>query len=148
MKKWDRLAAAVFFLIAAFAAVKAFAIGFGSFTEPGPGFFPFWLAVAMASAAAVYYAANLGQDGSPRPLWTAGTLRRPAWAGVVIAAFAAAIEPLGFCTATFLLFAAWLRLVEGKKWGRASLVAVIGAALTWGLFALLLGLPLPRGLLI
>lgn len=147
MKRWERLAAVVFFLVAAGAAVKAFDIGFGTFTAPGPGFFPFWLAAAMAAVAAVYFAANLGGGGA-QPLWAAGSLRRPALAGLVMVVFIAALEYLGFASAALLLFAAWLRLVEGAGLARTALVSVIGAACAWGLFAVLLGIPLPRGLLL
>lgn len=146
MKKRDRLAAAVFFLIAALAALKAVAIGFGTFTEPGPGFFPFWLAAAMALAAAACFLT--GAAGPAAPLWGPGSLRRPLVAVAVIAGFIAALEFLGFCSATLLLFIAWLRLVEGEGWTRAGVVAVVGTACAWGLFAILLGLSLPRGLLI
>ena len=147
MKRWERLAAVVFFLVAAGAAVKAFDIGFGTFNEPGPGFFPFWLATAMAAVSVAYFVANLG-DGSREALWETGGLRRPMLAGLVMAAFVVALEYLGFATAALLLFAAWLRLVEGAGLAKTALVAVIGAACAWGLFAMLLGLSVPRGLLL
>lgn len=148
MKKWQRTAALTFFIVALAAAAKAFDIGFGSIDAPGPGFFPFWLAVLMAVVAACYYAANRGDDGAaPRPQ-AEGWFRRPAVAVAIMLVYIQTLDYLGFATATFLLYAAWQRGVERERWPRAGLVAVIGTASVYILFAVLLGLPVPRGLLI
>jgi drug/metabolite transporter (DMT)-like permease len=148
MKKWQRRAALVFFVVAAAAAVKAFDIGFGSFGAPGPGFFPFWLAVLMAAVAAGYYAVNRGDDGEAPRARAKGWYKRPAVAVAVMLLYVQALEYLGFATATFFLFAAWLRGVEGERWRLVGLVAVIGTAAMYVLFAVLLHLAVPRGLLI
>ncbi len=147
MKKWQRINALAFFLVAVFAAVKAAGIGFGSFESPGPGFFPFWLAVLLAVVAAVYYAAYRGADEAapPRKYWR---LRRPAIAAAIMFVFLQALEYLGFGTATLFLFVAWLRGVEKQRWLKAGLVAAIGTVSFYVLFVVLLQLTVPRGLLI
>lgn len=66
----------------------------------------------------------------------------------IILVYIRALEYLGFATATFLLFAAWQKGVKQERWQRAGLVAVIGTTAVYVLFAVLLGLPMPHGLLI
>ncbi len=147
MNKWQRINALAFFFLAVFAAVKAVGIGFGTFKSPGAGFFPFWLAVLMAVVALVYYAAYRGADKAAQEgkYWR---LRRPAVAVAVMLLFTQAMEYLGFGTATFFLFVAWMRGVEKERWLKTGLVAVIGTVSVYVLFAVLLQLTLPRGLLI
>lgn len=148
MKKWQRRAALAFFVIAAGAAAKAVDIGFGSFDAPGAGFFPFWLAVLLAIVAVVYYAANREADAAPQPSMAAGRFRRPAVAVVIILLYTQALDFLGFATATFFLFTAWLRGVEQERWKKVGLVAAIGTVAVYVVFAVLLHLSLPHGLLI
>ncbi len=148
MKKWQRRAALAFFVIAAGAAVKAVDIGFGGFDAPGPGFFPFWLAVLLAVVAVVYYAANREADAAAQPSMAAGHFRRPAIAVVIILLYTQALDFLGFATATFFLFTAWLKGVEQERWTKVGLVAVIGTVAVYVVFAVLLHLSLPHGLLI
>jgi hypothetical protein len=147
MNKWQRINALAFFLLAVFAAVKAVGIGFGTFKSPGAGFFPFWLAVLMAAVAIVYYAGYRGVDEGAQEgkLWR---WRRPAMAAAVMLLFVQAMEYLGFGTATLFLFVAWLRGVEKQRWLKTALVAAIGTVSVYVLFAVLLQLTLPRGLLI
>lgn len=148
MKKWERRAAAALFLIGAGAAVKAVDIGFGSFKDPGPGFFPFWLAVLMAVVACLVYLSSRGPDERAAPLWSTGGLRRPAAAVAVMLVYTQVLDFLGFCTATFFLLATWQRAVERKTWKTVGLVAVVGTACVYVVFVLLLQLPMPHGLLI
>jgi putative tricarboxylic transport membrane protein len=148
MKKWERRAAIGLFLIAVGAAVKAVEIGYGSFKAPGPGFFPFWLAVLMALVAALYFLTNWGPDSRPEPLWSKGILRRPAAAVAVMLVYIQALDFLGFGAATLCLFATWLRAVEEKSWRMVGLVAVIGTVAVYVVFVILLQLPMPRGLLV
>lgn len=148
MNKWQRIAALAFILVAVGAAVKAYGIGFGSFGAPGPGFFPFWLAAALAVVAAGYYAAHRGDDGAAGRARAAGWYRRPAIAVAIMLVYIQALEYLGFASATFILFTAWERAVERERWPKVGLVAVVGTAAMYLLFAVLLGLAVPHGLLI
>ncbi|MCX7781798.1 MAG: tripartite tricarboxylate transporter TctB family protein [Negativicutes bacterium] len=146
MNRIERRAAAVFLVIAAGAAVMAMDIGFGNFMVPGPGFFPFWLAVLMAAVGLLYYCRSRTADTAPT--WAPGALTRPALAVILVLVFIGIIDSLGFCTDALFLLAAWLGIIEKKPWKVVSMVAVAGTALLYLIFVQILQLPLPRGLLL
>lgn len=147
MKRFERIAAGVIFVIGAGAAYAAVEMGYGSARFPGPGFLPFWIAALLTLTAGVYLAANLGLDASPRRLWEPNTWRRPLLSALVMLAFTLLMGWLGFFASTFLLFVAWLVLVEGAAWLTVWAVSVLGTLGAYVLFAVLLKVPLPKGLL-
>src|SRR6185295_15102615 len=61
--------------------------------------------------------------------------------------FALVLEWLGFLLSTFLLMVLLLRAIEAPKWSKVIVVALATAALSYGLFGWLLGVPLPAGVL-
>ena len=54
---------------------------------------------------------------------------------------------IGFFTATFLLYLAWLVLIERARWLTVGAVSVLGTLGAYLLFVVLLKVPLPKGLL-
>ncbi len=144
MKKWDRLAALVLAAVGIGAAVMAFLMGLGTFSNPGPGFFPFWLALFLTAIALLIFLGQLGRDTESAPLWTGRSWLRPALAISIMLAFALCLNWFGFFPATFLLFVIWL-LVEGEKPVTIGSVAVFGTAGVYLLFTKLLQVPLPEG---
>lgn len=147
MKRWERLAAIALFLTGTGGAVGAWRIGFGSFQSPGPGFFPFWLALLLTVLCLIFFFRNLGFDSMTVPLWRKGTWNKPLRAVFVMFAYVAAISQLGFISSTALLFVAWLRIVEHSPWKSVLLLVVFGTTGLY-LFTYLLTIPLPKGLLI
>jgi hypothetical protein len=147
MKRWERIAAAFFMLLGIAAALLAFQMGYGSTRFPGPGYLPFWLAAILAGVSAIYFASQLGPDARRGPLWQSGTWVRPTLAAVVMLTFAFLMAWLGFFASTFLMFLAWLSFIERESWFRIGAVSVLGTAGAYILFALLLKVPLPKGLL-
>ena len=147
MKRWERLAAAVLFLVGIGGAIGAWQIGFGDFQTPGPGFFPFWLALALTLLAAVFFCRSLGPEARTIPLWAGKSWLRPVKARVVMFAYVLSIGWLGFIASTALLFVAWLRIVEHSSWKAVTLLVVIGTTSLY-LFVTFLTIPLPKGILI
>ena len=146
MKRFERSAAVALLTFGAGAAYMAVEMGYGSVRFPGPGFLPFWLAASLAVTAAIYLAANLGPESAARPLWDPGTWRRPALSAVVMLGFTLLMGWIGFFTATFLLYLAWLVLIERARWLMVGAVSVLGTLGAYILFAVLLQVPLPKGL--
>ena len=64
-----------------------------------------------------------------------------------LAGFALVLEHLGFLLSTFLLMVCLLRAIEAQSWGKIITVALATSLITYGLFARLLGVPLPAGVL-
>ncbi|HBR30256.1 MAG TPA: hypothetical protein DD789_12565 [Firmicutes bacterium] len=147
MKKWDRLAALVLFLIGSAAAWEAIKIGCGSFRMPGPGFYPFWLAVILGVVALIYFLNNLGKDPQVVALWEKGIWIRPLMAIIVMLGYGLLLDKLGFILDTFLLFLIWLLVIEREKLLTVALVSIIGTTAVYLLFTVLLQVQLPKGIL-
>jgi len=147
MKRFERFAAGVIFAIGAGAAYMAIEMGFGSARFPGPGFLPFWIASLLALTAGVYFLARLGPDAVPRRLWERAAWRRPGVSAVIMLLFTLLMGWLGFFASTFLLFLTWLIAVERERWLTVGAVSVLGTLGAYILFAVLLKVPLPKGLL-
>jgi putative tricarboxylic transport membrane protein len=147
VKRYERAAAVALCAIGAAAAAMAWQMGFGSARFPGPGYLPFWLAALLAATSALYFLANLGADAERRPLWERGAWTRPALSAGVMLLFTLLIGWLGFFASTFLLFLAWLILIERERWIVVGAVSVLGTFGVYLLFSVLLQVPLPKGLL-
>ncbi len=147
MKRWERIAAISLFLIGVGGAIGAWQIGFGDFQAPGPGFFPFWLASLLALLSLVFFVRNLGEDAAPVALWAKGAWVRPLKAACVMFVYVLLIGRLGFISSSALLFIAWLRIVEHSSW-KTVVLLVIGGTTCLYLFASLLSISLPAGILI
>jgi hypothetical protein len=126
------------------ALYKASGLPFGSLREPGSGFFPVLIGVALVVfAAASLFDARQPQaeaDGKAR-----GEL--PVWVVVVaLAAYAVALTRVGFvlCTAAVVLLL--LRGISAVPWPASVAIAAIASIACYALFTRL-GVPLPAGIL-
>ncbi|HEV8640611.1 MAG TPA: tripartite tricarboxylate transporter TctB family protein [Methylomirabilota bacterium] len=142
----ERVAAAVLLLFGLAGAVEAARLTVGEPSRPGPGFFPFWLAVALCLVSLALLA--LPPRGRPT---TAPTTLEPAHraraVGTLLAgvAYAFALEPLGFLATTFLFLAFLFRAAEPQPWVVSVALSVTTAVLTYVVFKMWLGVQLPSG---
>ena len=147
MKRFERIAAGALFVVGSGAAYLAVEMGYGSARFPGPGFLPFWIASLLALTAGLYFLARLGPDTAPRRLWERDAWRRPGLSAVIMLLFTLLMGWLGFFASTFLLFLAWLIVIERERWSVVGAVSVLGTLGAYFLFAVLLRVPLPKGML-
>jgi putative tricarboxylic transport membrane protein len=147
MKRFERVAAGALFVVGSGAAYLAIEMGYGSVRFPGPGFLPFWIAGLLALTAGLYCLARLGPDAVPRQLWERAAWRRPGLSAIIMLLFTLLMGWLGFFASTFLLFLAWLIVVEQERWLTIGAVSALGTLGAYILFAVLLKVPLPKGLL-
>lgn len=147
MKRYERLAAAFFTLLGLGAAVQALEMGYGSTRFPGPGFLPFWLSALLAGTSLIYLFSQLGADAERRPLWEPRSWVRPLLSAGLMLAFSFLMGWLGLFSATGLLFASWLTLIERERWTVVVATTVLGTGCAYVLFGVLLKIPLPHGLL-
>ncbi len=145
MRRWERIAAAFLIFLGVGGAVIAYRLGFGNLHHPGSGFFPFWLSLVLAFVAFIYLLSQRGPDSEGVSLWSKELLLRPALAAGVMFIYALAMDWIGFFSSTFLLFLAWLILVEREKWLTIVLVSILGTASLYIIFSLFLKVPLPKG---
>jgi putative tricarboxylic transport membrane protein len=128
--------------------LSALGLPLGTIARPGAGFFPMWIGLFGAVFAMVWTVMTLRRTSAAARVLTIGTDAR----GRVVATAAALV---GFCfvlpwvgypVAALGFVAAALRWL-GASW-RASLLIALGSAIaSYYLFAVLLSVPLPPGLL-
>ena len=147
MKKWERIAAAALAFIGVAAAAIAYKLGLGDFRHPGPGFFPFCLSAILALVSFIYFLTQLGADSLRVTLWDKHSWIRPFGAAGMMFLYSLAMGWMGFFSSTFLLFLAWLILIEREKWLTVGLVSVLGTLSFFLVFTVFLKVPLPRGII-
>jgi putative tricarboxylic transport membrane protein len=136
-------------LLAAAGVYLALALGlpFGAVARPGAGFYPvivgvFAIVVALAATVSAFRtvpraetdAANVDAAARRRVMISVGAL----------AVFCLALPWVGYPAAAFAFVAVVLRYLGGR-WTTALLTGVLSSAGSYGLFAVLLDVPLPRG---
>ena len=128
---------------------EASRLAFGSIRVPQTGFFPSILATLLlffSIALLVQTRRQAGGESRAQPIkseaWIRISLTLTAMLG-----FALVLEKLGFLLSTFTLMLLLLRVVEAQKWSRVIAVALATALISYFLFARLLNIPLPAGVL-
>jgi hypothetical protein len=136
------LAAALVYL------VSAWALPLGTAARPGAGFYP----LAVGSFGAVVIAAWVATAGR-RPTGRAADAvpvnggRRVAATGGLLLGFCLALPWTGYPAAAFLFTGLLLRSL-GAGWAAALLIGAASALVSYYCFGTLLGVPLPRGVLL
>ena len=149
MNKLDRISAICFILFGLVSAYEAYSgIGFGSFEEPGPGFYPFWLSSALVILSAALLATNIRNIGEQLPFWVKGAFYRPCLSIAVLAVFFIIMMWIGFIVASLYLFLAWMLVIEKEPLKKSLIVSISVSAVFYVVFVLALGIDIPKGLLI
>ena len=149
MDKRDLAGCAVWVILSIYGFAASLHLGVGVLRNPGPGFIPFLASVGLGFFACLLLAFNLsGKKQSGRGETGAGDT---AWGNplIVIAALAVyglVLGKLGYLPTTFGLMV--VLFSRGGMKARAILLGSLIASLaSYGLFAYVLGIPLPRGIL-
>lgn len=121
------------------AVANALQIRLWSYGGPGAGLFPF-------IAGALLTCTSLVCARSPAPPGDRAEMPRLLAYCAALALFCVLLELAGFALAAFLFLAGVLIFIEQVDPKRALFIAVAFAFSTWGLFEVLLSVPLPRGL--
>ncbi|GAA1422709.1 tripartite tricarboxylate transporter TctB family protein [Agrococcus citreus] len=136
-------AVAVLAAVGVVAIVLSIGYGLGTGTRPGPGLWPFIAAVLMLGSTVVVAITDTLEDYEP---WGKESVRTlVALASLVV--FAVLFTLLGFTVPAILLMLLWLRMFGQMRWATAVPLAVVGAVALFMLFDVLLGVPMPRDLL-
>ena len=127
--------------------ILALRLPFGATARPGAGFYPvlvgiFAIVAAVAATASAFRAAP---RAAADPAEMDGAARRRVVISVIaLVTFCLALPWIGYPAAAFGFVAIVLRYL-GAGWTAALLTGVLSAAGSYGLFAVLLDVPLPRG---
>jgi putative tricarboxylic transport membrane protein len=149
MKRLDLIAAAGLAGLAGYILFESRKLAFGSLRVPQTGFFPRALGILLVLLALGELLRALRHSEvvlSMEKIAGEGWIRIGATLATMLG-FALVLEWLGFLLATFLLMVLLLRAIEAPRWPKVFVVALVTALLSYGLFAYLLGVPLPAGIL-
>jgi putative tricarboxylic transport membrane protein len=122
----------------------------GRVVKPGPGFFPFWLGLALiiVSLALVFQFSREKTDPSisSQDLWKGLRWEKILFSLVALTLYALFLESLGYILATILLMVFFFRAIEPQRWMVAVFGSVITSFITYALFKSWLQVQLPAGL--
>lgn len=128
-------------------------LGLGSVNEPGPGFFPFLMAVCLISFSSIDLISCAKKsrtlDVVEREEFWPGSRGAKKIVFVIISLFIFIIglNHLGFVPIVFLFTFFHLRFIETQKWLTVFIMASLFTSLSYAIFQLLLKANLPKGLL-
>jgi hypothetical protein len=123
----------------------ALRLPFGTAARPGPGFYPvlvavFAVVVALAATASAFRAAG----GAAAVELDPASRRRVLVSVAALVVFCLALPWVGYLVAAFAFVTVVLRYL-GARWTTALLAGALSSAGSYGIFAVLLDVPLPRG---
>jgi putative tricarboxylic transport membrane protein len=148
MARRDAIAATALLLFAALAALEsARLLPFGVLRNPGPGFFPWWVSLALGLLALVQLGDTFRRRRTPGPGDNGGRLGKVIGVLAVLTAYALGLDTVGYPIATFVVVLFMLRVTEPHRWPVALGIALLAAGGSYLLFAHWLAVPLPAGLL-
>jgi len=149
-RSYNRIAAVFFLMIGCFFALYARRVEIGTFTEPGPGFLPFWagLTLVVMSVALFWgsYGKQIVQAKSsffPQP----DSWKRVLATFLSLVIYNVLLTPLGFTLTTFLFLLFLVKWIFPQSWRRTLLVSVLGSVCARLLFINFLETQLPKGIL-
>jgi len=125
----------------------ALRLPFGAVARPGAGFYPVIVAVfaiVVAAGATVSAFRNAPPAETDAVGLDAASRRRVVISVVALVAFCLGLPWIGYPAAAFAFVAVVLRYL-GSGWTAALLAGALSAAGSYGLFAVLLDVPLPSG---
>ena len=128
-------------LFGAVAAVVAYGYGLGSLREPGPGLWPFVVAVFIAIMSAVLLV--VGRGLTDAEAFTRSSLQ-PLIGAATFAVLAYLMPVIGFEIPTFALCIVWLRFLGGETWRSTLVIGFLTTAAFYTLFLYGLQIPLPH----
>jgi len=141
----DRVSSFVLVVFALLAVNEARKLRLGSLSNPGPGFVPLCLAMALALVALLLLWRALREPATSAPPAEPGERWKPVASLIALAAYTFALEPLGFVLATAALLFFFFRVLDGQRWWVALASAIVVSALSYLVFARALHVRLPEG---
>jgi len=146
-RRIDQVSGLIWLMVGALVIMESRDLLYKDEFGPGPGFFPFWLGLAVSLlGAGLLVKATLHREGDENISFSGKHAALQMF--VVMASFFVfvfLIEKTGFYLAAGLLFLVLLWAVEGKGWKFSLAVALLAALALWGIFGVALKVDLPSG---
>jgi putative tricarboxylic transport membrane protein len=149
MIRAERVTCLLFMAFAVFVGFESIKYPLGTIDNPGPGFLPLLLGVAMA-VMAIALTVKVWKNGTAKAhclFWPdQGGLPKVSLAFVTILLFTALLEITGYMINIFFLFLVLLRPIGRQKWIWSIAISMGATLVAYLLFDKWLMIPLPRGI--
>jgi putative tricarboxylic transport membrane protein len=147
---YNRISALFFLGIGMFFSFYGQTVEIGAWSEPGPGFMPFWCGILLTIMAVLLLLGSFKRrewKAMPPFFPLADSWKRVLVGFLSMVAYLLLFKPLGFTLVTFLFIAILLKAVFPQSWKRTLIVASATAILSRLIFINFLETQLPRGFL-
>jgi putative tricarboxylic transport membrane protein len=144
MARRDAIVAVVALALGAGALYESSKLPPGTVQGPGPGFFPWWTSAFIVLLALFLLGRALASPGASAAEPT-GRIAKVVGLLIVLGAYVFLLDPLGYPVCTFLLVLFMLRAIDPQRWPLALGMSALTSAGSYIVFAVWLGVPLPRG---
>ena len=151
MKRNNTIGGVFFLIVGLIFAVYSRSVNIGDWSEPGAGFLPFYGGLCMIGMAVLLLVTSLtgkGTDPAADPFFPeADSWKRVLSTFLALVAYNLLLRPLGFVLVTFFFVAFLVRFIFPESWTRALTTAALSTACAQAVFAHLLEINFPKGIL-
>ena len=150
MKRPYQIAAVICILFAAFVAYESIRLKFYTSMGPGPGFFPFWLSILFGVLAVVMFCQATFGPSNPLPADFFATRTGYLRIGAILVSLIGTVgllNPLGYCLTSLAFYLFLLKVLGRHSLIVSVLIALVGSFGVYHVFANMLMIPLPVGIL-
>jgi putative tricarboxylic transport membrane protein len=144
---YNRISAIFFIAVGLFFALYGRTVEVGEWSEPGPGFMPFWSGIVLSAMAfALFLGSFKRRDWQVMPPFfkLADSWKRVVLAFAAMVGYLLLFRPLGFTITTFLFIAFLLKVIFPQSWKRTLIAAFAVAILARLIFINFLETQLPQ----
>ena len=148
MRKYDLISTSFWFLIGLFIVLYAPQFDLGSARMPGTGLMPFLAGIVMCVFAAIAFVQAWGSPSvNTERIWHDIAYRKILTVLIVLIAYAAFFEWIGFIVCTFVMMYVLMNHVGSMKWFSSLFGALASALVAYLVFEIWLQAQLPKGIL-
>ena len=146
MKKYDFYGGLFWLLIGLFVSEMGIKFGLGTFSYPGPGFFPFLVGLILSclSLGILVLAVKEKSQDAHFAKWP-DFGRNVFITLAVLFAYSFSLEYLGYIIGSILLMIYLFKVPGAQRWWFSTLVTMVTIALTYYVFGILLQAQFPKG---
>ena len=150
MGKIDQVGLAFWFIVGIAVVYLSYRLDLGQLRHPGPGFLPFWCGVILCGLS-LFCFINGKRSGSVdisiRQPWKGKLWSKSVYIVMALLIFLFTFETLGFIISTIITMFLLHIIVSQRNWLIALSEAILTSFVSYIVFALWLGVQLPRGLI-